>query len=76
MSVAKVIEIIANSKVSFEDAIKQGIGRAADTVSDVASCWIKDQSVMVEGGKIVEYRVSMKVTFVLKSSGSSSGKKK
>lgn len=67
MSVAKVIEIIATSSSSFEDAIKQGIARASDTVSDVAAAWVKDQSVEVSGGKITQYRVTLKVTFVLKS---------
>lgn len=77
MAVAKVIEIIGGSKTSFEDAIKQGIARATDTINDVTSVWVKDQNVMVEGGKIVEYRVSMMVTFVLKSSkGGTAAKKK
>lgn len=67
MSVAKVIEIIATSNVSFEDAIKQGVARATDTVSDVAAAWVKDQSVEVANGKIATYRVTLKVTFVLKS---------
>lgn len=67
MSVAKVIEIIATSNVSFEDAIKQGVARASDTVSDVAAAWVKDHSVEVANGKITSYRVTLKVTFVLKS---------
>lgn len=67
MSVAKVIEIIATSNVSFEDAIKQGVARASDTVSDVAAAWVKDHSVEVSNGKITSYRVTLKVTFVLKS---------
>lgn len=67
MAVAKVIEIISGSKTSFDDAIKQGIARAGDTVSDVTGAWVKDQSVNVEGGKITEYRVVLKVTFLLKA---------
>lgn len=66
MSVAKVIEVIAQSDKSFEDAAQQGIARATDSLSDVTGAWIKDQKVVVSGGKIVEYRVVMKVTFVLK----------
>jgi [ribosomal protein S5]-alanine N-acetyltransferase len=66
MSVAKVIEIIATSKTGFEDAIKQGVARATDSVSDVAGAWVKDQSVSITSGKITEYRVTMKVTFVLR----------
>lgn len=76
MAVAKVIEIIAGSKISFEDAIKQGVARAADTVNDVASVWVKEQNVVIEGGKITEYRVTMKVTFMLKPKGKASSKAK
>lgn len=76
MAVAKVIEIIAGSKVSFEDAIKQGIARAAETLSGIASAWVKEQSIVVEGGKVAEYRVTMNVTFMLDGSGKPAGKKK
>ncbi len=76
MAVAKVIEIIAGSKISFEDAIKQGVARAADTVNDVASVWVKEQNVVIEGGKITEYRVTMKVTFMLKPKVKASSKAK
>ena len=69
MSVAKVIELIATSKDSFEDAIKQGVARASDTINGVAGAWVKDQSVEVTKGKITEYRVTLKVTFVLKGKG-------
>lgn len=65
MSVAKVIEIISASSVSFDDALKQGLAKASETISGVVGAWIKDQSVEVKGGKITEYRVTMKVTFVL-----------
>jgi flavin-binding protein dodecin len=66
MSVAKVIEIIATSKDSFEDAIKQGVARASETINGVVAAWVKDQSVEVAKGKVTEYRVTLKVTFVLK----------
>lgn len=66
MSVAKVTEIIAASNKSFEDAIVQGIARANKTLDNVKGAWVKEQKVDVEGGKIVEYRVAMLVTFVLK----------
>lgn len=65
MSIAKIIEITANSPESFEDAIKRGIERAEKTVSDVKGAWVKEQKVVVENSKIVEYRVDMKVTFIL-----------
>ena len=65
MSVAKVVEIKSSSKVSFDDAIKSGIKRAAKTLDNISGAWISDQEVIVEKDKIVEYRVLMKVTFVL-----------
>jgi len=76
MSVAKVIEIISGSKKSFEDAVNQGLARATDTMSDVTGAWIKDQRVVVTNGKVGEYRVVMKVTFILKPSGGSKASKK
>lgn len=75
MSVAKVIEIIAGSKVSFEDAVKQGVARVTDTMSEVTAAWVKDQSVVLEKGKVVEYRVTMKVTFLLKDAPKAAAKK-
>ena len=71
MSVAKVIEVISSSKKSFEDAIQQGIARTADSLTDVTGAWVKDQKVVVAKGKIVEYRILMKVTFVLKAAAPS-----
>ena len=65
MSVAKVSEIIASSPKSFEDAVTQGIVRANKTLKNVRGAWIAHQKVQVEKGKIVEYRVTMRVTFVL-----------
>ena len=75
MAVAKVIEIIAGSKTSFDDAIKQGVARASETMRGVASAWVKEQSVVVDGGKVAEYRVTLKVTFMLKSPEKASKKK-
>lgn len=66
MSVAKVIEITATSSKSFQDAIEKGVARAASTVKGIEGAWVMDQEVVVKGGKIVEYRVRMKVTFLLK----------
>lgn len=65
MSVAKVTEITASSPKSFEEALHTGITRAAKTLKNVQSAWIQDQEVAVQGGKITEYRVRMKVTFIL-----------
>jgi flavin-binding protein dodecin len=75
MSVAKVIEISATSTKSFEDAVMQGVMRASDTLSSVKGAWIKDQKVIIKDGKIAEYRVNMKVTFVLGGGAAKSGGK-
>ena len=66
MSVARVTEITSSSPTSFEDAIKQGIKRANDTLENVKGAWIQEQTVTVENGAIREYRVNMKVTFILR----------
>jgi flavin-binding protein dodecin len=65
MSVARVTEIIASSSKSFEDALQLGIKRASKTLKNMTGAWIRDQKVVVEKGKIVQYRVNLKVTFVL-----------
>jgi flavin-binding protein dodecin len=65
MSVAKVTEISASSKKSFDDALKVGVKRANKTLKNVRSVWVKDQHVDIKNGKIFEYKVLLKVTFVL-----------
>ena len=66
MSVAKVTEITATSTKSFEDAIAQGLTRAGKTLEGIQGAWIKEQKVEWDGSKVSEFRVIMKVTFVLK----------
>lgn len=66
MSIAKTIEVTASSEKGFEDAIKQGIGKAAETLENITGAWVMDQSVKVKKGKIAEYSVRMKLTFILK----------
>ena len=66
MSVARVTELISSSKKSFEDAVDQGIARACKTLDNVSGAWVKDQSVVISKNKVVEYRVNLMVTFVLK----------
>ena len=66
MSVARVTEIIASSSKSFDDAVEVGVKRACETLKEVQSAWVQDQKVTVKDGKIDEYRVTLKVTFVLK----------
>jgi len=66
MSIAKVIEISSQSPKSFEAAIKDGIKRASKTVDGIKSAWVKEMQVDVKGDKVVNYRVNLKVTFVVK----------
>lgn len=66
MSIARITEMKASSTVSFEDAIRAGLARAVKTLENVKSAWISEQEVFVdEQGKINEYRVLMKVTFIV-----------
>ena len=65
MTVAKVSEITSSSEKSFGDAIQKGIKRASKTLKNVTSAWIADQEVEVDKGRVVEYRVRMRITFVL-----------
>ena len=65
MGVAKIVELNAASPKGFEDAMKIGIERASKTLSGIKGAWIQEQNVIVEDGKIKEYRVNMKVTFLL-----------
>lgn len=65
MSVAKIIEISSESSKSFEDAIQAGIARAEESLKNVRGAWIAEQKVVVEKGRITQYRVVMKVSFVL-----------
>lgn len=66
MGVLKVIEILGNSKVSFEDAIQNVVTDAAKTVKEIKSVYVQDMQVSVKDNKIYEYRVNTKVTFGIK----------
>lgn len=65
MAVAKVIEVNAGSKKNLEDAIQQGLVKASDTLENVEGAWIQDIKVKCDNGKITEWRVNMRVTFIL-----------
>lgn len=67
MSVARVTELSATSQNGFEDAIRQAIERANQTLRGVQSAWVKDQNVLIEDGQITGYKVNLAVTFVLES---------
>jgi dodecin len=66
MSVARVTEIISASDKSFDHAVKEGIERANQTLENIKEAWVASQKVVVENGRIVEYRVTLKVTFILR----------
>ena len=65
MSVARVTEIIASSTKGFDHAVEVGVQRASETLKNVEGAWVQDQKVTVKDGKIHEYRVNLKVTFIL-----------
>jgi flavin-binding protein dodecin len=66
MSVAKVIELKASSKTSLEDAVKAGLKKCAETVKGIQGAWVKDIKVVTdEKGKVSEWRVDLKITFVI-----------
>jgi len=66
MSVAKTSEITASSSKSFEDAIRKGINKMGETVKNIEGAWVKEQKVVVKDGEVNAYRVTMKVTFIVK----------
>lgn len=65
MSVARITEISSSSPKGFEEAVTNGVERANKSLRNVKGVWVKDHEAVVENGKIVEFRVHMKVTFVL-----------
>lgn len=67
MSIAKVTEVISSSSKSFYDAVENGVKRASKTLKGITSAWVADQKVTVKDGKIDEYRVVLKITFVLEN---------
>jgi len=66
MSIAKTIEVTASSEKGFDDAIRLGVAKAAESLENITGAWVMDQSVKVDEGKVAEYSVRMKLTFVLK----------
>lgn len=68
MSVARIIEVSCTSEQSFEDAIRQGIARANQTLRNVRSAWVKEQEVQLDGGQVTAYKVNLLITFVLDDS--------
>jgi len=66
MSVARTTEVTASSEKNFEDAIRKGIKRFGKTIDNVEGAWVKEQKIIVKGGEVSEFRVTMKVSFLLK----------
>ncbi len=63
MSIIKVLEVMANSSKSWEDATQIAVSHAAKTLHNIRSVWIEDQSAVVVGNKIIEYRITAKMSF-------------
>ena len=67
MSVVKVIELMCSSEKSWEDAVAKGVAQASKSIKGIRSAWVQDQSVTVKSGKVNSYRVTLKVSFAVKS---------
>ena len=65
MSVAKVIEVTASSREGFDDAVREGIAKSGESVRNIKGAWVAEQKVDVEGGEIVAFRVTLKISFVV-----------
>ena len=65
MAIAKSVEVTSSSTTSFEDAVKSGVAKVAETVNDIQSAWVKDSYVTVNDGAVAEFRVALKVTFLV-----------
>jgi flavin-binding protein dodecin len=65
-SIAKVIEVIAESETSWDDAVKNALAEAARTVDDIREIWVSGMKAIVENNNVVRYRITAKITFVLK----------
>jgi hypothetical protein len=65
MAIAKVIEVTASSTSGFEDAVRDGVNRAAKTVHNMRSAWVNEQSIVIRDDQITEWRVNLRITFVV-----------
>ncbi len=65
MAIAKIVEVNASSTQSFEDAIQTGIAKVTETVKNVQGAWVNEQKVMISDNKITEYRVNLKISFLV-----------
>lgn len=65
MSVAKIVEVSSSSPTSFDDAVRSGVARVAKTVKNIKGAWVSEQKVAVEDGLVTEFRVTMRVSFLV-----------
>jgi hypothetical protein len=65
MAIAKVVEVNSSSTKSFEDAIQTGIQKVTETIKNVQGAWINEQKVVIKENKIIEYRVNLKISFLV-----------
>lgn len=65
MTIARITEVISSSPIGFDDAVQLGVERAVRTLDNVKGAWVQDQKVVIENGMIAEYRVTLKITFIL-----------
>ena len=68
MSVVKVVELLAQSETSWEDATRQAVTRAARTLRNIRSVYVKEFEAVVEDNRVMQYRVNLKISFVLEDS--------
>lgn len=68
MSIAKIVEVSSSSPTSFDDAVRSGVARVAKTVKNVKGAWVSEQKVAVEDGLVTEFRVTMRVSFLVADS--------
>ena len=65
MAIAKVVEVNSSSNKSFEDSIQTGIQKVTETIKNVQGAWINEQKVVIKENKIIEYRVNLKISFLV-----------
>ncbi len=65
MAIAKIVEVNSSSTKSFEDAVQTGIAKVTETVKNVQGAWINEQKVIIKENKITEYRVNLKISFLV-----------
>lgn len=63
MSVLKVIEVLSSSTISWEDATKKAVAKASNSLKNIRSVYVQDQSATVKDGEVTEFRVNLKLTF-------------